>query len=119
MKIIQFIVCCLLAMFLCGFGCSSSKPTLDPSEGWKAIGFESPNKAITDDYQGFIEKLKQKYPELYVTETDFFEDGKGQHAVKLTIETKPRVYVEDILIYDKSYERIKVIEGNTSHQFHI
>jgi hypothetical protein len=109
----------LLVALIFGCRCITSKPALDPLAGWKSIGFGSPNKAITDDYQGFIENLKPKNSNLYVTETDFYEDGTGQHAVKLTMETNPRVYVEYILIYDKSNVRTKVIKGNTLHQFHI
>jgi len=77
------------------------------------------DKAVIDDYQDFIEKLKQKNPTLYVSEIYFYEGGTGQHAVKLIIETGPREYVDYFLMYDKSNVRTKVIEGRKWHQFHI
>jgi hypothetical protein len=113
MKIIQFIVCFLLAMFLCGFGCSSSKPTPDPLAAWKVLlshDYEKLDKAITVDYRDYIQKLPpgERY---YVTESEiwFLEDGNGQHAVRIEIPLNG-TWWEHVLIYDKDNKRIKTIK---------
>jgi hypothetical protein len=77
------------------------------------------DKAILDDYPKFIEQLKKKYPYLDVSEVDFYENGTGQHAVKLLIEAEPRRYVEYYLIYDKSNVRTKAIKESSWLQFHM
>jgi hypothetical protein len=67
MKIIQFIVCFLLAMFLCGFGCSSSKPTPDPLAGFhvSSLGNLDKNKAITDDCNDYIQTLSPEEKKIF------------------------------------------------------
>jgi uncharacterized protein YceK len=75
------------------------------------------DKAVTDDYQNFIKKLKFRHgPEskdfgAYGGSIVFFEDGTGQHAVKIVI---PCDNLDDsvtyILIYDKSDVRRNVIK---------
>jgi len=64
-------------------------------------------KAITDDYQRFIADKKFPYPPD--TMTGFFEDGKGQRAVQITIPLKG-IWRHYVLIYDHEDKRIKVIE---------
>jgi hypothetical protein len=131
MKIILTIfVVLLLSACVWLVGCAS----VDPVKGWNGhnANLDPPNltnyfsgkiyyvdEAILDDYPKFIEQLKKKYPHLYVSEVDFYEDGTGQHAIKLTIETEMRDYREYYLMYDKSNVRTKVIKGSTSHQFHM
>jgi hypothetical protein len=76
-------------MLLCGFGCSSSKPIPDPLIGFHAGDDRTldANKAITDDYKNYIQE--QKLPpgsgSEYVAYTEYFEDGTGQCAVRITI----------------------------------
>jgi len=66
------------------------------------------DKAIIDDYQHFIaDKKKFPYPPDKIT--GFFEDGKGQRAVQITIGLKGTHWVY-ALIYDRNDERIKVIK---------
>lgn len=118
-----------LGALLFNFGCAAPNPV----KGWKSwyANLQPPNehhpnepyyqidKAIIDDYQNFIEKLKGKNPALYISEIYFYEGGDGKHAVKLVIETGPRKYVEYFLMYDKSNARTSVIKGQTWRQFHI
>jgi hypothetical protein len=119
MKIIRFIFCFLLAMFLCAFGCSSSKPTPDPLAGWTFRGFDyylppfqqhhyQLDKAITDDYQDFIAKNKLF---LAGAVTGFYEDGTGQRAVEFeAFPPGENTSWHYVLIYNKENKRIKLIK---------
>jgi hypothetical protein len=130
MKIIQFIFCFLLAIFLCGFGCSTSKPTPDPLAGWTLRQFDdfAPpserhhyqlDKMITDDYQDFLKKNSLDTTAI----TGFYEDGTGQRAVEFeAFEIGPNVKTSEIntswhyvLIYDKENKRIKTIKYGCLH----
>lgn len=115
----------------------------DPVKGWKAhsANFDPPNRtnyhnypnswyyrpdqiyqidqSIIEDHRNFVEELKEKYPHVWVVEIYYYEDGTGQHAVKLRIETEMRDYKEFYLMYDKANVRTKVIKGRIWHQFHI
>ncbi len=128
MKIAQFIISVLLAMFLCGFGCSSSKPNPDPLVGWQKNYNSRPgDQVIENDIQDYIKGLGLK-PEkagaivIYASEdgnefavdTQYFEGGTGQHAVKITISLNHAVW-EHVLIYDKDNKRIKTIKYVSGH----
>ena len=90
----------------------------DPLVGWKLCQSQDPkylDKAIRDDYQDYIQKLSSKEREFATYDNDF-EDGTGQHAVKITIGLNGTDW-EHILIYDKNDKRIKTIKyvsGNSS-----
>jgi hypothetical protein len=115
MKIQQFIFSFLLVMFLCGFGCSSSKPTPDPLTGFHVSDLQNldSNKAITDDYKDYIQKLSPE-ERKFVAYIDYFENGTGQHAVKITIGLNGTNW-RHILIYDKDNKRIKTIKYISGH----
>jgi hypothetical protein len=106
----------LMAVFLLGFGCNTSKPTPDPLAGYHR-GDEAnmdKNKAITDDYKTYIHTLspdEQKYAGPIL----FYEDGTGQHAVVIEVDLKPNAW-NHVLIYDKDNVRIKVMKY-IDHQF--
>jgi hypothetical protein len=102
------IVLMLMSMFIFGFGCNSSKPAPDPLAGWKSLGFESPNKVITDDYQDYIQQHNMKG---YAGPIQFFEDAAGQHAVEFeAFEHDKNASWHYVLIYDKENKRLKVIK---------
>jgi hypothetical protein len=108
MKIIQFTVCFLLAMFLCGFGCSSSKPTPDPLAGWKMDFAPQLDPVIAKDCQEYIQKLPAE--EARVARVNgYFEDGAGQHAVRIQIPLNGTWWYR-VLIYDKDNKQIKAIK---------
>lgn len=96
------------AMFLFGFGCNT--PKTDPLEGFHVsdiVNLDS-NKVITDDYQSYLRTLppeEQKFARV----SGFFEDGTGQHAVKIEIALNG-TWWNHILIYSKDNKRIKVIK---------
>jgi hypothetical protein len=103
----------LLAAFVWVVGCAASKPAPDPLAGWKILfsrDYEKLNKAITDDYRDYIQKLPpaEKY---YVMESDiwFYEDGTGQHAIRIEIPLNG-TWWSHVLIYDKNDKRIKTIK---------
>jgi hypothetical protein len=96
-------------MFLCGFGCSSSKPDPDPLAGWQIAFGEEPNQAIVKDYQDYIQKLPPK-DNNYVGPIFYYKDGTGQHAVGMEIFVKgENASWHYVLIYDKENKRIKAI----------
>jgi hypothetical protein len=102
-------------MFLCGFGCSSSKPTPDPLAGFHFSSLDNlhSNKAIMDDYQDYIQKLSLEERKL-VGIVWFFENGTGQYAVKIEIDLHGTEW-EHVLIYDKDNKRIKTIKYIGGH----
>jgi hypothetical protein len=118
MKVARFIICLSLAAFVCGFGCTSSKPTPDPLAGfhWSSLVNLDNNKTITDDYKSYIQdqKLPPGSGSEYVAGILYFEDGTGQHAVQITISLNHAVW-EHVLIYDKSDKRIKAIKYAAGH----
>ena len=87
----------------------------DPLAGWKRLGFNSPNKAITDDYQDYIQQHNMRG---YAGPIQFFEDGTGQHVVEFEVfEHKRNVSWQYAIIYDKENKRIKVVKyGWRSYQ---
>ena len=102
-------------MFLCGFGCSSSKPTPDPLAGFHVTSLVDldNNKAITDDYNVYIQTLSPE-ERKHASPIHFFEDGTGQHAIDVIIGINGRGW-RHILIYDKDNKRIKTIKYATGY----
>ena len=109
MNISRVISSILLATFLVG-GCSTPNPAPDPLAGWRemlGVG-NDPDKAITDDYQSYIQSLtpeERKSPSL----PHFYVDGKGQHAIRFEVIMNGAGWAH-VLIYDKEDKRIKVIK---------
>ena len=105
----------MLAFFVFGFGCNTSKPTPDPLAEWQKIYTHDPDPAIVKDYQDYIQSLSSK-EKKYATYDDEFEDGTGRHAVLITIGLNGTNW-RHILIYDKDNKRIKTIKyvsGNSA-----
>jgi hypothetical protein len=109
MKTIRFIF--LLAAFVLVAGCVDSKPTRDPLAGFHTGDFRTldANKAITDDYKSYIQKLSPE-ERKYMGPYEFFEDATGQHAVRIETDINGNQAWYHILIYDKDSKRIKVIK---------
>jgi hypothetical protein len=109
MKITHFTFCILLAAIVWTAGCAT-KPHPDPLAGFHPF-FKILDQSIVNDYQDYIQK--QKLPpgsgDKYVAYTEVFEDGKGQHAVMITISLNHAVW-EHVLIYDKDNKRIRTIK---------
>lgn len=103
----RFICFVLLATLVFAGGCVT-RPARDPLEGWRYSGLTklAANKAITDDYQDYIQNLSPEERRL-VGWVEFFEDGTGQHAVKITINWHG-TWWRHVLIYDRDNNRIKV-----------
>jgi hypothetical protein len=117
MKVTRLIFCFSLAVFVCCFGCTSSKPAPDPLVGyhWCDLTELDSNQAITDDYEAYIQTLspeEKKY--LGPSPIGFFEDGTGRHAVRIKIGLNGTSWVH-VLIYDKDNRRIKTIKYATGH----
>jgi hypothetical protein len=100
-----------MTVFLLGFGCNTSKPTPDPLAGFHVTSLVDldNNKAITDDYKDYIQKLPPKEKQ-YFGPTFYFEDGTGQHAVEIEVLIGGKDSWMHILIYDKYNKRIKTIK---------
>lgn len=102
----------LMATFVFGFGCNTSKPMPDPLAGWK-MDFGATNPVIEKDYQDYIQKLSPEEKKS-VNVNGYFNDGAGQHAVRITIGVNGRWW-RHILIYDKNNKRIKTIKEATGY----
>jgi hypothetical protein len=109
MSITRFASCVLLVAFVWVIGCAAPKPTSDPLAGFHAAS-KGLDQLIVNDYQGYMENLspeEKKYLGPYPA--SFFEDGTGQHAVRIKIGLNGTVWLH-VLIYDKDNKRIKVIK---------
>lgn len=113
-------------------GCES---TTDPLVGWKFVAPVAftpgemsakidtiPNyKAISDDVQDFVNKLPISYSKYgnrrycyWISTVTLFQDGTGQHAVKIEIPLDG-THQNYVLIYDKSNTRIKTRRFASGH----
>jgi hypothetical protein len=110
MNIARFTFCILLAAVICGTGCATQKPVPDPLVGFhvSSLGNLDSNKAITDDYKAYIQTLSPE-ERKYLGTIFYFEDGTGQHAVRIEIGLSG-TWWEHVLIYDKDDKRIKTIK---------
>jgi hypothetical protein len=102
----------LAAMFLLGFGCNTSKPTLDPLAGFHAAS-KNPDQVIVNDYQSYIQKLSPE-DRKYARVSGYNEDGTGQHAAVIEIDLNGTAW-NHVLIYDKDNKRIKVVKYVAFH----
>ena len=108
MSAIRFIF--LLAAFILVSECANSKPTPDPLAGFhvSSLGNLDANKTITDDYKNYIQTLSTE-ERKYLGTILFYEDGTGQHAVKIEIGLNG-TWWEHVLTYDKDNKRIKTLK---------
>jgi hypothetical protein len=109
MIISRFTFCFLLVACNCVVGCTSLVHHSDPLAGWHHSFSQDPSKldeVIVDDYQDYIHQLPAR-ERKYVGDIFFFEDGTGQHAVRISIPLDGTEWAH-ILIYDKNGKRIKV-----------
>jgi hypothetical protein len=100
----------LVTVFIWGAGCVA--PKADPLTGWRDLrrrDSEKLDQAIKDDYRDYIQKLLSKKT-YFIDESNiaFYEDGTGQHAVRIEIPSNG-TWREHVLIYDRDNKRIKVI----------
>ena len=74
-----------------------------------SLGNLDSNKTITDDYKDYIQKLSPKEKQ-YVGPIFYFENGTGQHAVRIETDIGGKDCWYHILFYDKDNKRTKVIK---------
>jgi hypothetical protein len=108
MNIARFTSLLLLAALVLAAGCTTVGR--NPLESWRfsSITNLDSNKAITDDYQSYIQKLSAE-ERKFVGGIKFFEDGMGQYAVEITIDLHG-TWWKHVLIYDGNNKRTKVIK---------
>ena len=131
---INFLVFVFVLAVVLAFGCrcSTSRPEPDPLAGWKSDGdsgyvnMEGSCQAyienipfgmlVAGDVEKFIKELPVHKGEFgdrsesyWVDNISLFEDGTGQHAVKIHIPLLG-TYVNYVLIYNKSNVRINTIK---------
>jgi len=109
------VILMLMAMFLLGFGCNTSKPTPDPLASWRLDINHDPDPVITKDYQDYIQKLSPEEKGNALPIVKYFKDGAGQHAIQITIGLGTDW--EHVLIYDKDNKRIKTIKYVSGHSY--
>jgi hypothetical protein len=108
-----------LALALCVMifsGCSCSTTKTDPLVGWKILfssDYKKFDKAIVDDYNNYIQQLPLD-EKNNIGPIQFFEDGAGQHAVKMEIALNGTDWAH-VLIYGKDNKRLKVIKYKVGH----
>jgi len=85
------------------WACASSRPV--GGLAFSSLNNLDANKPITDDYQDYIRNLSTD-ERKYAGPIHYFEDGAGQHAVRITIGINGTVW-EHVLIYDKDNKRKK------------
>jgi hypothetical protein len=88
----------------------------DPLAGWNILfshDYEKLDKAITEDYQNYIEKLPNGEGK-FVGPIQFFADETGQHAVRIEIALNGTDWAH-VLIYDEENKRVKVIKYVSGH----
>jgi len=99
----------LLAVFVWTSGCVRPSQA-NPLNGWKSCRGEQIHEIISEDYQDYIQSLSAaERSSVRGYNIRFFEDGKGRHAVRISIPLEG-VWREHALIYDKDDRRIKVID---------
>jgi hypothetical protein len=104
-------------MVISGCSCSAPKPTPptpDPLAGFHEVDIQHlyDNKAITDDYNDYLQKLPDKQ-KGYVGYKIFYENEAGQHVVNIQIfEGNKNASWNHVLFYDKDNKRIKSIRYN-------
>jgi uncharacterized protein YceK len=91
----------------------SASLDLDRAEVHRTDGAHKVDRAIVEDCQKFI-----KEKDAYASEAYFYEDGTGQHAVKLVLEIDYAKWRYYFLLYDKSNVRTKVVKGPKWHTLH-
>ena len=98
----------------------------NPIAGWQ-LEFKPEPLAIEKDCQDYIKSLGLKSEKAgvyafyaaknnseYVAYIEYFKDGTGQHAEKITI-SKDFTDWEHVLIYDKDGKRIKIVKYISGH----
>jgi hypothetical protein len=112
----NFVSGLIVLVFSTGFvwtiGCATRTP--DPLAGWKSgpTAYEGNpfNKAITDDYRSYIQKLpSDERHSVSDFGVRFFENSTGQRAVRIEIGVHG-TWWEHVLIYDKDNKRIRTIK---------
>ena len=106
----------LCAAIIFGCRCATSKPTPDPLAGWTMLlseDYEKLDNSITRDYHNYIDKLPDG-EKKFVGPIQFYEDGTGQHAVRIEIALDGTDWAH-VLFYNKANIRIKVIKFVSGH----
>jgi hypothetical protein len=113
-KINRLIFPLLLAAIVWTNGCATQKP--DPLAGFhvSSLGNLDSNKAINDDYHAYINQLSPKETK-YMGPTFYYEDGTGQHAVRIETDINGTDCWYHILFYDKENRRTKVAKYFYGH----
>ena len=112
----RFVIPLTLIGLMCLTGCAGLAHRGDPLEGWKMCWSQDPqklDKQIRDDYQSYIDRLPHRQRK-YVVGIDLFEDGKGQHAVKIEIPLNG-AWLEHLLIYNSQNQRVRAITYKHGH----
>jgi hypothetical protein len=101
-------------------GWTSHNANLEPPNRQKGRSYMPPgsiyhiDQKIIDDYKAYIQQVKPTESDLYVDEVDFYEDGTGQHAVRIVINTNTyHKFAVYYLMYDKDNVRTKIIKAGT------
>jgi hypothetical protein len=112
-KRLCLILAILFGIAVIGCECERSKAAIDPLEGFHLSSLKNlqSNKAISDDYQNYIQKILSKNGG-FVGSVNFFENESGERAVDIRIGVNG-AWWKHILIYDRDNKRVNVIKYRT------
>jgi hypothetical protein len=101
----------IIAALVLAVGCAAPKPVFDRLAGFHMASLEylDNNKTITDDYRAYIQTLSPE-ERKFMGPVFYFEDGAGQHAVRIEADINGTDRWYHILFYDKNNKRTKVIK---------
>ena len=88
----------------------------NPIAGWKILfsrDSDNLNQSIKDDYNAYIKALPSD-ERNGIGPIQFFEDGTGQHAVRIEIAQNGTDWAH-VLIYDKDNKRVRVVKFVSGH----
>ena len=88
-------------------------PAADPLKSWSRDEETNPSfdKAVKDDYQSYLKKSECDP----IDGPYFYEDGTGQHAVKVLTEAASHDLILYVFIYDKAGQRTRVLKYYNGH----
>jgi hypothetical protein len=80
---------------------------------WASLVELDNNKAISNDFQDYINKMPVK-ERKYIGYHQYFTDGAGQHAVTILVDLDGTGWTH-VLIYDQNSKRVQVIKYISGH----
>src|SRR5258706_11290623 len=96
-------------------GCSAPQHTPNPLTGWKHSQRARLDKAIVEDYQAYIQRLRpEERNAVDPDHVEALEDGLGGHAVRIEAALNGTFW-EHALIYNRANNRVRTVKYVGGH----